>query len=88
MPAGLFRKLWHGQGASAEATAPEPPMPFLGALRDKATNHSSLDEKTNKPPTTVQARRRPSQCPRRQKDLQRRGKHGGASVQAMWSRGL
>ncbi|OLQ13437.1 White collar 1 protein [Symbiodinium microadriaticum] len=31
MPAGLFRKLWHGQGASAEATAPEPPM--LGDVR-------------------------------------------------------
>ena len=36
MPAGLFHKA--RTGASAKATAPEPPMPFLGAFRDTATN--------------------------------------------------
>ena len=55
---------------------------------ERARRLGSLDENTYEPPTTVQARRRPSQCPKRQKDLQRRGKHGGASMQAMWSWGL
>ena len=52
--------------------------------------HTSSRSKTR---CRINALRRPrsrlsSQCPTRQKDLQRRGEHGGADMQAMSSRGL